>query len=77
MPRGITDKDTLLSLLVCECRILYRNQDMVTFVEEQFKMFFKETHAEIDGRVEFPDVKQAIEDVRSMVELSEDEEAKH
>ena len=76
VPRGINDKDTILSLLVCECRILYRNQDMVTFVEEQFKMFFKETHDEIDNRVAFPEVKQAIEDVKSMVELHDGEEAK-
>ena len=76
VPRGINDKDTILSLLVCECRILYKNQDMVTFVEEQFKMFFKETHDEIYNRVAFDEVKQAIEDVKSMVELRDGEEAK-
>ena len=49
---------------------------MVTFVEEQFKMFFKETHDEIYNRVAFSEVKEAIEDVKSMVELRDGEEAK-
>ena len=43
----------MLSLLMCECRILYRNQDMVNWVEEQFKLFFKETHAELSNRAAF------------------------
>ena len=55
--RGIIDKDTLLSLLVCECRILYKNQDMVTWVEEQFKLFFRETHTELENRIAIPEVK--------------------
>ncbi len=31
---SLVDKDSLLSLLMCECRILYKNSDMVTWVEE-------------------------------------------
>ena len=51
--QNLTDKDTMLSLLMCECRILYRNQDMVNWVEEQFKLFFKEAHAELGNRAAF------------------------
>ena len=58
-----------ICLLLCECRILYKNQDMVTWVEEQFKLFFRETHAELESRTAIPEVKQAIQDLHSMVDL--------
>jgi len=63
------DKDTILALLLCECRILYKNQEMVTWVEEQFKLFFKETHTELSARTSHLEIKQAIEDLFSMVTL--------
>jgi len=63
------DKDCLLSLLLCECRILYRNQDMVNWVEEQFKLFFKETHTELRNRATASEVKEAADDLFSMVTL--------
>ena len=63
------DKDTILALLLCECRILYKNQEMVTWVEEQFKLFFKETHTELSARTSHSELKQAIEDLFSMVTL--------
>ena len=66
---GLTDKDCLLSLLLCECRILYKNQDMVTWVEEQFKLFFKETHSDLSARTAFPEIKEAVQDLFSMVTL--------
>lgn len=64
---AITDKDTLLPLLLCECRILYKNHEMVTWVEEQFKLFFKETHTELEGRTAHSEIKQAVTDLFSMV----------
>lgn len=67
----LVDKDTLLSLLLCECRILYKNSEMVTWVEEQFKLFFKETHAELMSRNAIPEVKEAIQDIISMVTLED------
>ena len=51
------DKDTILALLLCECRILYKNQEMVTWVEEQFKLFFKETHTELSARTPHSELK--------------------
>lgn len=65
----LSDKDTLVALLLSECRILYKNHEMVTWVEEQFKLFFKETHSELSSRSGHPEVKQAIEDLFSMVTL--------
>ena len=65
----VADKDTVLSLLLCECRILYKNHEMVTWVEEQFKLFFKETHTELDNRTAHPEIKQAVADLFSMVQL--------
>jgi len=57
---ALADKDTLLSLLLCECRILYKNQAMVTWVEEHFKLFFKETHTELSSRSSLTEVKEAV-----------------
>ena len=28
----LADKDTIVALLVCECRLLYKNHDLVTWV---------------------------------------------
>jgi len=28
----LADKDTIVALLVCECRLLYKNHDIVTWV---------------------------------------------
>lgn len=66
---SLSDKDCLLSLLLCECRILYKNEDMVTWVEEQFKLFFKETHSDLETRAQQTEVKEAIQDLFSMVTL--------
>jgi hypothetical protein len=38
------DQDTLKALMLCECRILYKNSGMCQWVEDQFKLFFTETH---------------------------------
>ena len=67
--QALADKDTMLALLLCECRILYRNNDTVTWVEEQFKLFFKETHTDLSNRAAFPEVKEAVQDLLSMVTL--------
>jgi hypothetical protein len=32
--------DTLVCLLICECRLLYCNKELCTWVEEEFKLFF-------------------------------------
>jgi len=68
---SLTDKDCLLSLLLCECRILYKNQEMVTWVEESFKLFFKETHNELENNTQHADVKQAKQDLFSMVDFKD------
>ena len=66
---NLADKDTMVALLLCECRILYKNHEMVTWFEEQFKLFFKETHTDLGGRSVHNEVKDAIEDLFSMVTL--------
>lgn len=38
------DQDTLKALMLCECRILYKNSGMCQWVEDHFKLFFTETH---------------------------------
>ena len=69
--QAVTDKDLQTALILCECRLLYMNHDLVTWVEEQFKLFFKETHSELAARSAHAEVKQAVEDVFSMVNLED------
>lgn len=42
---------------------------MVNWVEEQFKLFFKETHNDLRNRVSAAEVKEAVDDLLSMVTL--------
>lgn len=49
---NMVDQDTLKALLLCECRILYKNVSLCSWVEEHFKLFFTETHAEVKKRTQ-------------------------
>lgn len=66
----VKDQDTLKALLLCECRILYKNSSMVQWVEEQFKLFFFETHTDLGRRVSGV-VKEAVADVLTMVDVDD------
>ena len=44
---------------------------MVTWVEEAFKLFFVETHNQIKERSKSQKVKEAVDDVMSMVNLED------
>lgn len=68
---ALTDDETLIALLLCECRILYKNTDMVPWVEESFKLFFVETHNALAARSQSKNVKEAVADVLSMVNLED------
>ena len=48
--KSIDDKELIMALLLCECRALYTNQTLCTWVEESFKLFFKETHTDLRKR---------------------------
>ena len=63
------DAETLTALLLCECRILYQNLDMCVWVEDQFKLFFLETHQTLKAEAPEVTVSQAVDDVMSMLEL--------
>lgn len=65
------DEDCLSALIMCECRMLYKNHEMVCWVEESFKLFFKETHQKLSERTASSKVKEAITDVLSMVNLED------
>lgn len=47
---NIVDQDTLKAMLLAECRILYKNSNMCSWVEDSFKLFFSETHNEVKKR---------------------------
>lgn len=49
---NMVDQDTLKALLLCECRILYKNVSLCSWIEEHFKLFFTETHAEVKKRTQ-------------------------
>lgn len=68
----ITDKDTLIAVLMCECRLLYKNHELCTFVEGEFKGPFKETMSALEDRATVNEVKQAVRDVTNMVNLADE-----
>lgn len=68
---NMVDLDTLKALLLCECRILYKNAAMCAWVEDQFKLFFTETHNEVKKRTQHAAVKEATADVLLMVNVED------
>ena len=60
-----------MALLLVECRALYTNATMCTWVEESFKLFFKETHTELKKRAQHEEVKQAVDDLFNMLVLED------
>ena len=73
MNSQIADKDTLIAVLLCLCRLLYKNHDLTKWVETTFKETFKATLLSLAERASaLPDeVKFAIKDVGSMVKLDD------
>lgn len=63
----LTDVDTLNAILMCECRMLYNNNGMCVWLEDAFKLFFKETHDNLKARVSAAAVKESVDDVMSLV----------
>ena len=37
----LTDEKNIFNLVLCECRILYQNEQACQFIEEEFMLFFK------------------------------------
>ena len=60
-----------MALLLVECRALYTNAAMCTWVEESFKLFFKETHTELRKNAQQEDVQQAVDDLFNMLVLED------
>ena len=46
----ITDKDTLVALLLCICRVLFKNHEMCVWVEDAAQKFFKDTMVALKER---------------------------
>ena len=59
-----TDKDAVNAMLLSETRMLYKNQDLLSKVMD-IKDKFVKVHKEC--KIEDPSVKQAIQDVLSLV----------
>ena len=70
---NMNDKDCLIAVLLCLCRLLFKNQDLTKWVETEFKATFKGTLAGLTERASaLPDeVKFAIKDVQMMVNLDD------
>ena len=65
---NMVDQDALKALMLCECRILYKNSGMCSWVEDHFRLFFTETHNEVKKRTQIPAVKEVANDVLQMVD---------
>ena len=57
-----TDKDTIVTTLLCLCRILFKNHDMTSFVETEHRQSFKETTDALRERSAplAPEINQAL-----------------
>ena len=62
---NLTDKDTLVALLLSICRCLYKNHDLTVWVETAYKNDFKQTMAGLEERSQglAVEVRQALKDV--------------
>ena len=69
----LVDKDTLVALLLAQCRLLFKNHDMTVWVETDFKSFFCETHTKLKNGPQgaIAEVGQALQDIYSMVKIEE------
>lgn len=67
----MNDKDCLIAVLLCTCRLLFKNHDLTKWVETQYKETFKTTLASMNERASgLPEeVKFAIKDVSMMINL--------
>ena len=70
---SMNEKDTLIAVLLCLCRLLYKNHDLTKWVETTFKATFKATLLSLAERSSTlaDEVKFAIKDVGSMVNLED------
>ena len=74
--KNLDDKETMMALLLCECRALFTNGPLCTWVEESFKLFFKGTHTDLLKRTSHQEVKEAVNDVISMLVLEDKKDKK-
>lgn len=61
--KELKEIETIKALLLCECRILYLNHEICTWVEEQFRLFFSETHNDLAKRMVDQSIRGAIADL--------------
>lgn len=60
-----------MALILCECRILYKNHDVCGVIEDgPLKIAFAQAHVQLKMRIEHANVKEAVDDVVSMVDLA-------
>jgi len=67
--KELTDQETLLALVLCECRILLSNAEMCKWVEEEFRGEFQQSHQLLCKRVPHQNVREAVVDVLSMLDF--------
>jgi hypothetical protein len=65
--------EVLEILILCECRILFGNTQLCKWVEGDFNLWFMETHKDLLKDISNLHVREAIEDVFSMIETDEEE----
>jgi hypothetical protein len=65
------DNDTLMAVLMCECRIFYKNIDACALIEGgAHKSAFCQTHVQLRQRSGDQAVQEACQDVVGMVDLT-------
>ena len=65
-----TDGTILYALVITECRMLYGNAPLVSWVEKQFGHIFLKAHTDLRKTTNIGRVQEAIDDVISLVKVT-------
>ncbi len=63
----LIDSEALSGLLLCECRIVYKNKHTVEFVKDKLEPQFRKNHQNLKTRSPAQGVKEAVNDVILMI----------
>lgn len=69
----LTEKDAQMAILKAQCRTLYKNVEMCSWLEDIYGKRIKDTVDEIYMKTDQRDLKNWIEDLITMAQLEEDE----
>ncbi len=65
--KKLVDPEALSGLLLCECRIVYKNKHAVEFIKNKLEPQFRKNHQNLKTRISAQVVKEAVNDLLLMI----------